>query len=208
MRKLDFWRADWFLGVVVALVVLALSGRDLIQSLERKAYDLGVQATSRAPSDRVAVIAIDDASIANIGRWPWSREVHARMGDDLAGAKAKVIVSSTFFFEPQLDAGLAYINNLLELYRNIPQAGGVPPGFTQVGELLTEAEQALNTDRKLAASFTRSGNVLLPMLFQALAEPQGAPDPKKPLPDYVLKNSLTLKQAGSHYTTLTGVDHI
>jgi len=208
MRKLDFWRADWFLGVAVALVILALSGRDLIQSLERKAYDLGVQATTRAPSDRVAVIAIDDASIANIGRWPWSREVHARMVDVLAGAKAKVIVSSTFFFEPQLDAGLAYINNLLELYRNIPQAGGVPPGFTQVGELLTEAEQALNTDRKLAASFTRSGNVLLPMVFQGLAEPQGAPDPKKPLPDYVLKNSLTLKLAGSDQLTLPGIEPI
>src|SRR3972149_3237626 len=121
MRKLDFWRADWFLAVVVALVVLALSGRDLIQSLERKAYDLGVQATTRVPSDRVAVIAIDDASIANIGRWPWSREVHARMVDVLAGAKAKVIINSTFFFEPQLDAGLAYIGKLLELYRNIPQ---------------------------------------------------------------------------------------
>ena len=67
MKKLDFWRSDWFLGVVVAVLVLALSGRDLIQSLERKAYDLGMQAASRAPSDKVAVIAIDDQSIANIG---------------------------------------------------------------------------------------------------------------------------------------------
>ena len=33
MKKLEFWRADWFLGVVVALVVLGSSGRDLIQSL-------------------------------------------------------------------------------------------------------------------------------------------------------------------------------
>jgi len=208
MRKLDFWRSDWFLGVVVALVVLALSGRDLIQSLERKAYDLGVQATARTPSDRVAVIAIDDASIANIGRWPWSREVHARLIDVLAGAKAKVIVNSAFFFEPQLDAGLAYINNLLELYRNIPQGPTAPAGLTQVGELLTEAEQALNTDRKLAASFARAGNVVLPMVFQTLAEPQGAPDPNKPLPDYVLKNSLTLILAGSDQLTLPGVGPI
>jgi serine/threonine-protein kinase len=208
MRKLDFWRSDWFLGVVVALVVLVLSGRDLIQSLERKAYDLGVQATTRVPSDRVAVIAIDDASIANIGRWPWSREVHARMVDVLAGAKAKVIIHSTFFFEPQLDAGLAYINKLLELHRNIPQGPTVTPGLAEVGELLTEAEQALNTDRKLAASFARAGNVVLPMVFQALAEPQGAPDPNKPLPDYVLKNSLTLKRAGSDQLTLPGMEPI
>ena len=71
MKKLDFWRSDWLLSVVVALVVLGLSGRDLIQSLERKAYDLGVQVTTRAPSDRIAIIAIDKQSIDNIGRWPW-----------------------------------------------------------------------------------------------------------------------------------------
>ena len=92
-----------------------------------------MQATTRAPSDRVVVIAIDDPSIANIGRWPWSREVHVRMVDVLSGAKAKVIVNSTFFFEPQIDAGLAYINKLLELYRNIPQGPTTPPGLTQVG---------------------------------------------------------------------------
>jgi eukaryotic-like serine/threonine-protein kinase len=120
MKKLDFWRADWFLSLVVALVVLALSGRDLVQSLERKAYDLGVQTASRAPSDKIAVIAIDDQSIANIGRWPWSREVHARMTDILVEAKAKVIVNSTFFFEPQLDPGLGYVNKLLEVYKNLP----------------------------------------------------------------------------------------
>ena len=78
MKKLSFWKADWFLGFIVALVMLVAMGGDLIQSLERKAYDLGVQATSRMPSDRIAVIAIDDSSIANIGRWPWSRDVDGR----------------------------------------------------------------------------------------------------------------------------------
>ena len=121
MKKLDFWRADWFLGVVVALIVLAFSGRDLVQSLERKAYDLGVQATSRTPSDKIAIIAIDDQSIANIGRWPWPRYVHARMTDILAGAKAKVIVNSAFFFEPQIDPGLTYVNKLIEVYGTLPQ---------------------------------------------------------------------------------------
>jgi serine/threonine-protein kinase len=194
MKKLGFWKADWFLGVVVALVILVLSGRDLVQSLERKAYDLGVQATSRAPSDKIAVIAIDDQSIANIGRWPWSREVHARMTDILAGAKAKVIVNSAFFFEPQIDPGLTYINKLLELYGALPQP--VPAELQPFGVLLNQGEQALNTDRTLAASFKRAGNVLLPMVFQSLSEPQGAPDPKKPLPPYLLANTMTPKAAG------------
>ena len=88
MNRLGFWRSDWFIGVVATLVILILSPGDLLQSLERKAYDLGVRATSQVPSDRIAVIAIDDQSIANIGRWPWSRDVHARMTELLIGAKA------------------------------------------------------------------------------------------------------------------------
>ncbi|MGH8742822.1 MAG: CHASE2 domain-containing protein [Burkholderiales bacterium] len=70
---------------------------------ECKAYDLGVHAASCNSGDKVAVIAIDDQSIATIGRWPWSREVHAKMIDLLATAKVKVIGNAVFFSEPQVD---------------------------------------------------------------------------------------------------------
>ena len=192
MRKLDFWRSDWFLGLLVALVVLALWDRDLVQSLERKAYDLGVQATSRTPSDKIAIIAIDKQSLDNIGRWPWSREVHARMIDTLAGAKAKVIGYTTFFSEPQRDPGLEYIIKLMQLYQ-AGQGAAVVPELEKFGAVLTEAEAALNTDRKLAASFKKAGNVLLPLVFDEIAAPLGRPD--RPLPDYVLASALALKPA-------------
>ena len=70
MRKKGFWKTDWFLGLTVSCFMLVAAGSDLIRSLERKAYDLGVQQSTRTPLGRVAVIAIDDASIANLGRWP------------------------------------------------------------------------------------------------------------------------------------------
>lgn len=164
MKKLSFWKADWFLGVLVAIVMLVAARGDLIQSLERKAYDLGVKAASRTPSDRIAIISIDDASIAsiaNIGRWPWSRDVHARMIDLLGGAKAKVIANTTFFFEPQRDAGLAYVEKLIVLQKEMETAAdSAKPGadaVMRIGSLLTEAEQALNTDRKLASSIKNAG---------------------------------------------------
>src|SRR5437879_1080240 len=94
--KAGLWKTDWFLGAVVVLVVLVFNrSSDLIPSLEQKAYDLGMQSTSRLPSDKVAVIAIDDTSIANIGRWPWSREIHAPM--------TLVFATTVFFSEPQID---------------------------------------------------------------------------------------------------------
>jgi len=201
MRKLDFWKSDWFLGVVVALILAVAANGDLIQSLERKAYDLGVRAASRTASDKIAVIAIDDRSIANIGRWPWPRDIHAKMTDILAAARAKVIVNSTFFFEPQADPGLIYINKLLNLYAKSSSQG--VQEAAQFGTLLQEAEQALNTDRKLADAFRRAGNIMLPMVFR-LAEPQGNPD--KPLPGYVAANSLTLGSSGAGFHPPSGMD--
>ena len=196
MKKLDFWRADWFLGLAVALLLLAFSGADLIQSLERKAYDMGVQATAREPLKDVHVIVIDEQSVEKIGRWPWSREVLARMADLLAGAKPKVIGSAVLLSEPQVDAGYPYIVKLIDLAtRSAPaaQPGTEPDAAAPSGEmaqfvaLLREAEQALNADRKLAESYARAGNVVLPLLFR-LSEPRGKPD--KPLPDFVLKSAL------------------
>jgi len=49
------------------------------------------------------VVAIDDDSIKNIGRWPWPREIHAQMVDKLKSAGAKVIGSTIFYAEAQID---------------------------------------------------------------------------------------------------------
>lgn len=188
MTKAAFWRQDWFLGVVVALVLLFAAGTQIVQSLERTAYDWGVRASSRNPSDKVVVIAIDDASIRSIGRWPWSRDVHAKMAEILASGNVKVVGNLVFFSEPQVDAGLTYIQKLVEVY-NRAAGGGTPGGVLgEVGAVLQEAELALNTDRRLAESYTKAGNVLLPVLFE-IGDPRGKPD--KPLPEFVLKNRLT-----------------
>src|SRR5512138_589125 len=164
--KTAFWKADWFLGLAIAVALFAFaSGWGVIPGLERWAYDVGVRMTSKAPSDKVAVIAIDDPSIANIGRWPWSREVHAKLIDQLAAAKAKVIGNTVFFFEPQKDPGLAYVEKMLDIYNKAyPPAQGEVPGVApiggqtpaatpsypagevgEIGKLLNEASVALNS---------------------------------------------------------------
>jgi len=116
MTQAGFWKTDWFLGVVVVVcIVLFNRASDLVPSLERKAYDLGVVAASRTPLDKIAVIAIDDQSLANLGRWPWSRGVLAKLTDSLSAAKAKVIAFTVLFSEPQTDPGYTYVTKLLDL---------------------------------------------------------------------------------------------
>jgi len=221
MGKSGFWKSDSFFGVVVSIAILFAGNGDLLQGLERKAYDLGVTATSRTPSAKVAVIAIDKASIDNIGRWPWSREIMADMVEKLAAAKAKVIATTVFYSEPQRDPGLAYIDQLMltcgiGVPYTVPsvaegaaavvpeQTFEAPSACPQIAPVLVEAEQKLNTDRRLAEAFAKAGNVVLPMLF-VLGEPRGRPDQE--LPEYIKKNAV--KMAGGDesppYPTL-GVD--
>ena len=116
--KTAFWKADWVVGLVIAVVLFGFARvSGFIPGLERWAYDVGVRMTSKPPSERIAVIAIDEQSIANIGRWPWSREVQAKLIDQLAAAKAKVIGNTVFFSEPQKDPGLEYVEKALAVYR-------------------------------------------------------------------------------------------
>jgi serine/threonine-protein kinase len=200
VTKAAIWKTDWFLGAVISLLFLFSAQSDLIQSLERKAYDVVVSASDRTPSPRIAIIAIDQQSIDNIGRWPWPRDVHARMIDKLAQAQSKVVGTTIFFAEPQIDPGLAYINKLLAIESQARSAAAVPPAEGEIEQappvsgaldafsaVLREAEVALNTDRQLAESVSRAGNVALPMLFLD-GEPQGRPD--KPLPEFVRRMAL------------------
>ncbi len=190
-RRGQFWRTDWFVGVAVVIAVMVLyKSTDFIDTLERRLYDVGSTATSRQPSDRIAIIAIDDQSVGNIGRWPWPRDVHGELIDKLSAAKAKTIVHTAFFFEPQTDRGLGYIRKIKE---SLGQAGGAP-GLEDARKVIAEAEVALDTDGKLAASISRAGNVLVPSVFR-LGEPQGKPD--KPLTPAMLKNAIDENNAFS-----------
>ena len=174
----NFWKTDWFAGLMVSLAFLLAASSSLLQGIERTAYDWGVRASSHVPGDKIVLITIDDQSIANLGRWPWTRDVHAHMIDLLAAAKAKVIGYTVFFTEPQQDSGLVFINK-------IAQAAGAVPG-SQLDSLIQEAQSELNYDKKLSESIAKAGNVILPINLTP-GIPQGRPD--KPLTEEILKNA-------------------
>ncbi|GAB4122049.1 MAG: hypothetical protein Fur0026_13990 [Sideroxydans sp.] len=194
MNKTSFWKADWFFAAVLAVIFFFAANTDLIQSLERKAYDWGVRASSRQPSDRIAIIAIDDQSIANLGRWPWPREIQAKLLDILAEGHAKVVGQTALFFEPQVDAGLDYILNIAAVLEQTNLAQSHPEQWQELQGLMQEALLHLDNDQKMADSMGKINNVLLGLFFE-LGEPQGNPDAA--LPDYVLKNALTNVQSGA-----------
>ena len=50
-----------------------------IAPLELAVYDRVDARVEHAPVARIVIVAIDDASIAKLGEWPWPRDVHASL---------------------------------------------------------------------------------------------------------------------------------
>lgn len=190
MRKgISFWKSDWLAGVVIVLGLLVVSATtDVIDNIERYAYDLGVRVSARDAGDKVAIIAIDDQSIANLGRWPWPRTRLADMVKSLHDGGAKAIGLPIILSEPQLDPGLAAIRDINQYYsQNLVELAASNTAVQGLGGKLLAAEATLNTDQHLADALGAAGNVVLPMQF-VLGEPQGNPD--HGLPDYVNRNQI------------------
>jgi len=197
--KRQFWKSDWFLGLLLSLLFLGASGTGLMQGIERYAYDWGVRGAEATPSDRVAVIAIDDDSIANLGRWPWPRDRHAEMIDRLSEGGADAIGYTVLFLEPQLDPGLQYIREILGYYderevgaladfiEDPDSAARAQDRLDGLEQRLQEAATELDNDARLAAALEEAGNVVLGMPFR-LGRPVGKPDEQ--LPDYLRRYTL------------------
>src|SRR6266436_4788581 len=95
------WRT-FVLGIGLIGVMFALDFRffHAFERMDLIAYDLRINSIAPRPSSGVvAIAAIDDRSIAQIGQWPWPRAVEARLVDALRDYKVKVIGFDAIFSE-------------------------------------------------------------------------------------------------------------
>jgi len=90
-------------SAVTALFCGVLAASPLIITMfEAKLLDLRFKARGAVkPPDTVVIAAIDEKSLAKLGRWPWPRDVMARLVDRLAKADAAVIGFDVIFPEPE-----------------------------------------------------------------------------------------------------------
>jgi serine/threonine-protein kinase len=210
---------------LVVLAVLLLNGfSDFFGTLERRYYDFASTSTTRQPSNRIAIIAIDDQSIANIGRWPWPRDVHAKLIDQLTAANAKTIAYTAFFFEPQTDRGLTYIRKIKEALGPLEPAAVVPaavpapvapgaapvavaapvPEAPPVNAAVVELKGQLNKiiseaevaldTDSLLSAGMKKSGNVIIPSVFTLGEPLGKPD--SPLPAFALKSTVDNRVAG------------
>ncbi len=103
--------AKWLgfpLVVVMAIVALSLAvvQPNTLEQFELKALDFRFQTRGEIePDPRVVIIAVDDNSLSEIGRWPWSRDKIATLVDKALGQYgAKALGFDMVFSEAQGNA--------------------------------------------------------------------------------------------------------
>jgi adenylate cyclase len=95
-----------YLGIAFTalILVLYLIGVPLLDLLELKTYDMRLLSRPAGAADaKVTIVAIDEKSLAGLGRWPWSRRTLAQLVERLDRLGVRAIALDAFFSEPERD---------------------------------------------------------------------------------------------------------
>src|ERR1700688_1651388 len=92
---------EWMLiGAVGVAAVLYGVVSPLTERASFLIYDQLLSHSASRPSAGIVIVAVDDESIAELGRWPWPRETHAALLEQLAKAKPASVAYDVLFTEP------------------------------------------------------------------------------------------------------------
>jgi CHASE2 domain-containing sensor protein/signal transduction histidine kinase len=118
---------------------------DLANRADSLIYDALIDFDARPPDPDILIVAIDDRSLAALGRWPWPRSTHAALLAQLAAARPHGIGYDVLFIEPTPDdevlavqmrtAAPVYIPLLL----SAPGPNGAPYAVTDPAPAIADA---------------------------------------------------------------------
>lgn len=84
------------LGLLCALLVVS----GVLSSLDRRLYDTLSTSVFAEPHPDILIVAIDDFSLRQLGRWPWDRAVHAALLERLHEYGARAVLCDYLITEP------------------------------------------------------------------------------------------------------------
>lgn len=97
-------RIEWAILAVALLGLVAwLSPAGVLSRINHMVQDVGLRLVSRPAHPDIVIVAIDDRSIAAIGRWPWRRALHAELLQQISAHGPRVIGMDVLFNEEDLD---------------------------------------------------------------------------------------------------------
>lgn len=174
---------EWFrmpLVIVMVLISLTFTWMEpsyITKQIEMSTLDHRFNLRGPIPADkRVVILAVDDQSLSEVGRWPWSRDVFAQIIERVLGEyQAKVLTMDMIFSEPQL-------NPLSETLRLLHHEDKKDQNVTL---WLDQHQDIGDVDAVLEAAFKKYHKNLIPGYF---FYPKGGNPPEQAL--FRLKSNL------------------
>lgn len=110
--KLGAWSArrrviaEWVLvALAVSAMVVALVLTRATERADNVVFDTVSGWGVRAPHEDIVVVAIDNRSLAELGRWPWPRARHQALLESLARYGPRAVAYDVLLVEPDLTPG-------------------------------------------------------------------------------------------------------
>ncbi|MDH2917023.1 MAG: CHASE2 domain-containing protein [Gallionella sp.] len=93
-------REWWLLLAFLCALATLTQQQGWLERLNATFYDAAISLYQRDLSEDIVIIAVDEDSLSEIGRWPWQRAVYAQLLDRLTAAEAKAIGLDLILSEP------------------------------------------------------------------------------------------------------------
>jgi serine/threonine-protein kinase len=175
-RRFDLLTA-W--SVTALVLILYLLKPTFLEIAELQTYDLRMRLLGGAPAvSHVSIVAIDDASMARLGRWPWPRSLHASVIERLKASGAKVIAPTIQFQDPEESSGLRVLERISARLDGL-QWGPARESLEPLRWEIADLRRDLDSDARMEQAIREAGNVILLMPMQGAVERRQA---KPPLP--------------------------
>jgi adenylate cyclase len=157
---------------VAAAVILPLSAYEIapLRILETATLDLRFRLRgTESPGKEVAIVLVDDRSLAALGRWPLSRRLFANAIRAVDRAGAKIIVFDLLFAEPEqpLSSELRDSARIAAARLSAPDDAALRSALERLADD--------DPDGDLAAALHESGKALLPLAFSFAGKAEDEP---------------------------------
>jgi len=97
---------EWLLCLTAVLAgALLLLRSGALERLDLAVYDAALHLDGAQAHPDILIVAVDEASLAALGRWPWPRERHAQLLRTLAAAQPRAVALDLLFTEPAAQPG-------------------------------------------------------------------------------------------------------
>ena len=169
------------LAVLAAGLALHLLDARFVRAVSSQSFDALLNATAKPPqSGRVSIIDIDEASLDELGQWPWSRHVLASLVERLSEAGASVIAFDIVFAEPDRSSPGHMMTSWGDYYGvtlSLPDLPGDETDFDRIfARSLTMTNTVLACFASLSDQALPDGQALDDPLYRGRYLERGAPD--------------------------------